>query len=654
MSVDPTLLPALEPISEQRTRRFVLLAFLAFYLACVPLWYETSRVQRVALPTLPVEPMPTRVHSVQVALVAESSDAADLARWTRWMRAARQSVLPTLLQTTNGTGPGTSQRWHVASSEVEVTAAPSLFTATTPADLAAAGDKIVAAHQSDATMSIVLLVARPSERWSSSSGGWKKGAPIVGSARSIFFVVEASDDEATWNAHLASGATLLHSLLASQTCTPADGDAATSSASACATSRSLSQRLSFTLVNGESESAAQAEPSPAWTWDFHAIQVAYLDGFLTSLAPYVTFSVDSSVMHFAHLTDARPEKRTIDADTHRRIMHPPQPAATANTNTDQATRATTPTPSTSNLLSSHFLPLHSLQHMMGAIGQWNNPSPLVASSLEFFAFVPHQQVRPLWIDFEEATRHQQGKQAQSQHQQQQQQPSTAMYVERFGGIVILNSPGDCPSNGTASVACQLDLDGAAKQAMQVFVHQIRQTLALAPSHHLTTAACPSGDACTFLPNRQTAIAEWELDLLGARLIEVNIAETMRVLRSLYDLLEEVPHMPVNEEIQALVAESLRQRQLCLTHLRQGEFASAGFASQSAALGAHRAFFHHDMLPALYFPDEHLYAVYLPLFLPISVPLLAALWKLLTSAQEKERRRKKDKLRKKVADPSTSS
>ena len=37
-----------------------------------------------------------------------------------------------------------------------------------------------------------------------------------------------------------------------------------------------------------------------------------------------------------------------------------------------------------------------------------------------------------------------------------------------------------------------------------------------------------------------------------------------------------------------------------------------------------AFFDPTMVSMLYFPDEHKYAIYMPLFVPVSVPLLIAL------------------------------
>lgn len=48
---------------------------------------------------------------------------------------------------------------------------------------------------------------------------------------------------------------------------------------------------------------------------------------------------------------------------------------------------------------------------------------------------------------------------------------------------------------------------------------------------------------------------------------------------------------------------------------QGSARALKFASE--------AFFHPDMLAMLYFPPEHTYAVYLPLFAPALMPLVVA-------------------------------
>lgn len=62
-------------------------------------------------------------------------------------------------------------------------------------------------------------------------------------------------------------------------------------------------------------------------------------------------------------------------------------------------------------------------------------------------------------------------------------------------------------------------------------------------------------------------------------------------------------------------------------------------AHSSELISSRAFFNPNMLGQLYFPDEHKYAVYTPLFGPLAVPLLVAGLRLLkekrhTAAQKR--------------------
>ena len=138
-----------------------------------------------------------------------------------------------------------------------------------------------------------------------------------------------------------------------------------------------------------------------------------------------------------------------------------------------------------------------------------------------------------------------------------------------------------------------------------------------------------------LPSPLSGVSKWELDLFASRVVRLNLAESRSVLASLYALLEAVPHMPVSREIQGLVERTLASRLECQRLLALGDWQAAGRASQDAVRTAQQAFFHPDMLPALYFPDEHLYAVYLPLFLPITVPLLVALLKMIANKKKKQ-------------------
>ena len=55
--------------------------------------------------------------------------------------------------------------------------------------------------------------------------------------------------------------------------------------------------------------------------------------------------------------------------------------------------------------------------------------------------------------------------------------------------------------------------------------------------------------------------------------------------------------------------------------------------------ASRAFFNPGMLALLYFPAEHKYAVYTPLFAPVAVPLLVTLLKEVSAWRKARKLRK---------------
>jgi phosphatidylinositol glycan class S len=49
-------------------------------------------------------------------------------------------------------------------------------------------------------------------------------------------------------------------------------------------------------------------------------------------------------------------------------------------------------------------------------------------------------------------------------------------------------------------------------------------------------------------------------------------------------------------------------------------------AKNAIVDAEKAFFDPNMVSMLYFPAEHLLAIYMPFFVPIAVPMVTALYK----------------------------
>jgi phosphatidylinositol glycan class S len=62
----------------------------------------------------------------------------------------------------------------------------------------------------------------------------------------------------------------------------------------------------------------------------------------------------------------------------------------------------------------------------------------------------------------------------------------------------------------------------------------------------------------------------------------------------------------------------------LAHARRGAYGAASAAARGARAAADAAFLHPAVLTQLNFPDSHKLGMYMPLFLPVSVPLLQGL------------------------------
>ncbi|KAJ6495282.1 phosphatidylinositol-glycan biosynthesis class S protein-domain-containing protein [Mycena sanguinolenta] len=127
------------------------------------------------------------------------------------------------------------------------------------------------------------------------------------------------------------------------------------------------------------------------------------------------------------------------------------------------------------------------------------------------------------------------------------------------------------------------------------------------------------------PNVHTdapVLTGWQLDALLRRRTQENVQNAQDTLKSIVKLVDQIDNMPVGLDVKGDVQNSL-------TALDQ-MYASASTSlnetlhqSADALTLASRAFFNPGMLALLYFPAEHKYAVYTPLFASALIPLTAA-------------------------------
>lgn len=252
--------------------------------------------------------------------------------------------------------------------------------------------------------------------------------------------------------------------------------------------------------------------------------------------------------------------------------------------------------------------INPVEARLGSNAASSNPA------LNFLLYVPDAHHSPLHI---------------SDHKKQEV-PSNAFHSPRWGGIMVYNVNDQYGPEAELPVDVGIDM----AKVMGVFLAQLRLLLGVqssSPPPGVLVAPCSSA-----------GLADWELDrLMWTRSVE-NIATASMTVTSLAQLLDQIGNIVINDNIAEQVSSAVTSLQLAMAELESGNVAFALQYSKEAMLASERAFFDPSLLHLLYFPDDQKFAIYIPLFLPMCVPILLSLLKILTEA----RKRRKEKLAKK--------
>lgn len=85
-----------------------------------------------------------------------------------------------------------------------------------------------------------------------------------------------------------------------------------------------------------------------------------------------------------------------------------------------------------------------------------------------------------------------------------------------------------------------------------------------------------------------------------------------------------------------VYRAVASAQNAMAELAAGHLHSAFQASKEAVTSSERAFFDPSLLHLLYFPDDQKFAIYIPLFLPMAVPILLSLAKIVRESRQRKK------------------
>ncbi|GJN89101.1 hypothetical protein Rhopal_002075-T1 [Rhodotorula paludigena] len=219
--------------------------------------------------------------------------------------------------------------------------------------------------------------------------------------------------------------------------------------------------------------------------------------------------------------------------------------------------------------------------------------------LQFLLYVPSAENRPMRIRSVDG-----------------QDVTPAFITPQRGGVMIFN-PDSLAPEAPPSVSLNLPTSAFAP-SFRLFQHQLR-TLLGAPT----------------LPSARNSgpLAPAQLDLLVRQRLHEAVADTVETLGATVKLSRDIPNMRISREVQGRVNTALHELDQAATAFPSSPSLALAHAARAQSL-ASTAYYDPSMLALLYFPDEHKYAVYTPLFGPVAVPLLVALLKEGEEADEK--------------------
>ncbi|KAL0267997.1 UNVERIFIED_CONTAM: hypothetical protein PYX00_010100 [Menopon gallinae] len=179
---------------------------------------------------------------------------------------------------------------------------------------------------------------------------------------------------------------------------------------------------------------------------------------------------------------------------------------------------------------------------------------------------------------------------------------------RWGGIQIYNpTRKECEtSEERASVVPDKHY------IMPIFLQQIRLLLGLQDLNELEEGE---------LTKEAEYIRLWEKDsLIRMRTVE-QLTSSKLTLQSIAKLLGKINNIVINDHVGEAIFSSLDYIYKSTDSLKEGKLLQAFLYSKKAFISSEMAFTDPSLLALLYFPDDQKYAVYIPLFLPIMIPVL---------------------------------
>ncbi|XP_063882691.1 GPI transamidase component PIG-S-like [Scylla paramamosain] len=235
------------------------------------------------------------------------------------------------------------------------------------------------------------------------------------------------------------------------------------------------------------------------------------------------------------------------------------------------------------------LTINAIEAKLGSF-VWTRPS------LHFVVYIPREKQLPLHIHAADGS----------------PLPSNSFLVPRWGGVMIHNVPTAAPN---VSLPRPVTLDSHwIMSTVLTHLHRLLPIPSLREIEGVETLAMKDSSMLT----------AWQLDGLARARVSAYLSNIRITLQSLCELVGEISNMVISDEVGGWVWGAVEEWEECGRATREGRLQDATLYCTRSFTQADAAFFHPSMLALLYFPDNQKYAIYVPLFLPVSIPVLLSL------------------------------
>ncbi|XP_037948214.1 GPI transamidase component PIG-S-like isoform X1 [Teleopsis dalmanni] len=186
--------------------------------------------------------------------------------------------------------------------------------------------------------------------------------------------------------------------------------------------------------------------------------------------------------------------------------------------------------------------------------------------------------------------------------------------QKWGGIIIANPPEEtCLAYNENQQPVQFYVN--TNDIMQIMLHQLHKLLDISIEFNIPSVKTVALE--------QISPRRWEYESYIRRSTITHITTATNTLQSLIKLLDNISYIVINDDVGTSINTAYEHILLAKSALEANDLVSSSKYAKIAFTSSEHAFFDSTLLAQLYFPDEQKYAIYIPLFLPIMVPVIAS-------------------------------